>query len=240
MTTKKASLVRPGLAVTLAVLAMGCSSPPRPVLPDGSNRVPVNHPERRAEFEAASKVAAEERRARDASDKRLTALERELDRVRMGLVAMATLKDAPAPPALSQAAKASDDGAIETRGRSVVFRVRFDFGSTAFAPPTPLERQLVAAAASGTHIEVRGRTDGVRATPGETAVARSRANEARTWLLRQGVDPKRIRATWLAAGGHWTLNDTAAGRALNRRVEIEVMDVDQAVLVAACCAGRAP
>lgn len=240
MTTQSRLMRGASAAAGLLVLMTGCSSPPKPVVPDGGQRVPVNGPERRAEFEATTKAASEDRQARAASDARLRALELELERMRQALVAMAIAKDTPTPSALTQTPKQPEEGSAEARGRSAIFRVRFEFASTDFVPSAAIARQLLAAAASGGRIEVRGRTDGTRPTPGEAAVARLRATGARKWLLEQGVPAHRIGTSWLAAGGHWAPNDTAAGRALNRRVEIEVMDVGAAVLAAASGAERAP
>ena len=44
----------------------------------------------------------------------------------------------------------------------------------------------------------------------------------RDYLVAAGVDPKRIRDTYQPVGDHAADNTSAAGREMNRRVEIEV------------------
>jgi outer membrane protein OmpA-like peptidoglycan-associated protein len=81
-------------------------------------------------------------------------------------------------------------------------------------------------------IVTRGRTDGDAESPAESRVARERAAAARAFLVQNGVDPARIRTTYQPVGDHTSDNDTPEGRALNRRVEIELYGVVPQVLVA--------
>ena len=69
---------------------------------------------------------------------------------------------------------------------------------------------------------LRGRTDGDADTPAEARIARQRAEAVKAYLVAAGVDPFRIRSTYQPAGDHAAANASVAGRALNRRVEIEV------------------
>jgi outer membrane protein OmpA-like peptidoglycan-associated protein len=71
-------------------------------------------------------------------------------------------------------------------------------------------------------VMVRGRTDARQATLADERIARVRAEQAQVLLVQLGVPAQRIRATWQAAGDTVASLDTAEGRALNRRVEIEV------------------
>jgi outer membrane protein OmpA-like peptidoglycan-associated protein len=69
---------------------------------------------------------------------------------------------------------------------------------------------------------LRGRTDGAIDTLAEGRIARDRAAAVRDYLVAAGVDPARIRATYQPVGDHVADNDSASGRDLNRRVEIEL------------------
>ena len=69
---------------------------------------------------------------------------------------------------------------------------------------------------------LRGRTDGATDAPGESRIARERANAVRDYLVGAGVDPARIRATYQPAGDHAADNSSPSGTGMNRRVEIEV------------------
>ena len=69
---------------------------------------------------------------------------------------------------------------------------------------------------------LRGRTDGAIETPGESRIARERAAAVRAYLIAAGIDPQRIRTTYQPVGDYATANTTPMGRALNRRVEIEL------------------
>ena len=78
----------------------------------------------------------------------------------------------------------------------------------------------------------RGRTDGDVESPAESRVARERAAAARAFLVQAGVDPARIRTTYQPVGDHTSDNGTPEGRALNRRVEIELYGVVPQVFAA--------
>src|SRR6185369_4801250 len=74
-------------------------------------------------------------------------------------------------------------------------------------------------------IQLSGRTDGTIESPAESKVARERAEAVRDLLIRNGVEPARIRATWQPIGDAAAANDSESGRSLNRRVEIELYRV---------------
>lgn len=72
-------------------------------------------------------------------------------------------------------------------------------------------------------IIVRGRTDGSRMTSGDERIAVRRAVAARNWLTSQGTSPARISVNYVSAGDYVADNDSSAGRARNRRVDIEAI-----------------
>ncbi|NUZ08972.1 OmpA family protein [Piscinibacter koreensis] len=103
-----------------------------------------------------------------------------------------------------------------------VFTVRFGVGSTRVAIPAEMSAALVDDARSAPLVMIRGRTDGNADSPAESHVARARANAVRDYLVGAGVDAARVRTTYQPVGDHAADNTGAAGRAMNRRVEIEV------------------
>jgi outer membrane protein OmpA-like peptidoglycan-associated protein len=123
----------------------------------------------------------------------------------------------PLPPSKTSAKAASD---------RVVFRVNHDVGHTEFLPPEHLRAALLKAAKAAAHITIRGRTDATTADDVDTRIAWGRAAHARAFLVENGVDAKKIQVRFLAAGGFIADDSTPAGRALNRRVEIEMVGVD--------------
>ena len=120
----------------------------------------------------------------------------------------------------SKAAKA-----IEVNPDSIIFRVTEEFAKSDFKPALDLKDKLIKAAGDGKSIEIRGRTDSAYASPINKIIARQRANNARLFLLSNGIAAYKIRTNYLAAGAFVVDNSTAEGRALNRRVEIEVKGV---------------
>jgi outer membrane protein OmpA-like peptidoglycan-associated protein len=105
---------------------------------------------------------------------------------------------------------------------NTVFVLRFGFGSCEINLTDTSAIELSDAARTAQLIVIRGRTDGRTDTAGEARVAKARAEAVRSYLVAQGIDTARIRATYQATGDFIADNQTEAGRALNRRAEIEV------------------
>jgi hypothetical protein len=80
-----------------------------------------------------------------------------------------------------------------------------------------------------------GRTESAAASH----IARERATAVRAYLVGAGVDPAHIRATYQPVGDHAAANDSPPGRALNRRVEIEI-EIYRALPVAISTAAATP
>jgi outer membrane protein OmpA-like peptidoglycan-associated protein len=109
--------------------------------------------------------------------------------------------------------------------RNTVYSILFAFGSSRPAlSPFELTR-LVEESRRSPWIQVSGRTDGTAESPAESKVARERAEAVRDLLIRNGVEPTRIRATWQPIGDPAAANDSEGGRRLNRRAEIELYRV---------------
>ena len=74
--------------------------------------------------------------------------------------------------------------------------------------------------------EVGERSDAHVASAANYRVSLERAQSARQFLLDHGIPVEKIQISALAARGFVAVNDDNAGRARNRRVEIEVIDLD--------------
>lgn len=106
---------------------------------------------------------------------------------------------------------------------TVVVRIQFDSAETNVDPDSALFRALVPAAKVADRVNVRGRTDAQVAGANDLNVAIGRALAARKALIDRGVDAAKINVFFLAAGDFVAPSSTTEGRALNRRVEIELV-----------------
>ncbi|HEU4459974.1 MAG TPA: OmpA family protein [Methylibium sp.] len=186
------------------LLLSSCSSPPKPPTVDESQRRPVN-----------SAMAVELQVCRsDLQNTRILATESG----RMAEAATATVQQL---AARQQAITALQARATVPQANSI-FTVRFDFGSTRVVIPAEMSTALIDEARLAPLVVLRGRTDGSTDSATESRIARERATAVRDYLIRAGVDAARIRATHQPAGDHAADNAATTGRAMNRRVEIEV------------------
>ena len=69
-------------------------------------------------------------------------------------------------------------------------------------------------------LEISGYTDNIGAPDANKALSQKRANRVRDYLVAQGVDTQRIKVYGRGESNFVASNDTADGRAKNRRVEI--------------------
>jgi outer membrane protein OmpA-like peptidoglycan-associated protein len=187
-----------------ALLLAGCStSPPKAPLPDERTRSPANDPARLEMLDAAAKI------------QQATA---QLLAVARAGAAQGLADAALRPTALSSRALSS----TSTSGGNVIYTYRFRSGGTALDLPPAAAGALIEAARQAQLVVLRGRTDAVRDDAANAAIARRRAEAAQALLFKGGVPIERIRVTWQASGDTVADNGTAAGRAANRRVEIEL------------------
>lgn len=186
------------------LLLGSCGSPPKPPTVDESQKRPVN-----------SAMAVE-----------LQVCKNELQNTRIvatesGRMAESTAATLQQLAARQQAMVALQAQALAPRTNSV-FTIRFDFGSTRVLIPGEMSAALIDEAKQAPLIVLRGRTDGTSDAPIESRIARERATAVRDYLITAGVDSTRIRATYQPAGDHAADNTAPTGRAMNRRVEVEV------------------
>lgn len=93
---------------------------------------------------------------------------------------------------------------------------------TAAARPAVQELAGILAAAGDAVVFVHGHTDSVGGEANNQRLSEERAETVRTLLVQAGLDPGRVIAIGFGEGRPIATNATAAGRALNRRVEIVV------------------
>jgi outer membrane protein OmpA-like peptidoglycan-associated protein len=183
------------------VALCSCDSPPKPPSADESTRRPANTSVSidlqvcTSELHNTRIAAAESRRAAEAT---VASLERAAARQRLQTATQATL------------------------GANMVFTMHFDFGSVEVNVPSEEGETLLKAARTSPLLVLRGRTDGTRDSAAESRIARSRAEAVRDYLVDHGIDPHRIRTTYQPSGDFAVDNDSQRGRAMNRRVEIEL------------------
>jgi outer membrane protein OmpA-like peptidoglycan-associated protein len=187
------------------LLLASCTSPPKPPTVDESQKRPAN-----------SQTAVELQVCKhDLQNGRLLGLESS----RLAETTAATLANM---AARQQALAAMQAAAVQQPQPNNVFTLRFNFASTRIVMPSEVASALVEDAKASPLILLRGRTDGTSDAPAESRIARDRAAAVRNYLVAAGVEPSRIRATYQPAGDHVADNTSAAGRGLNRRVEIEL------------------
>ncbi|MCW5656742.1 MAG: OmpA family protein [Burkholderiaceae bacterium] len=197
-----------------------CTTPPKPPKADESRRRPVN-----------TAMAVELQSCRhDLDNTRIVAAENQR-KADVGAIAMAQtvqqqMAHQQALERLIEREKALAQSIAATNGTSasanVVMPVRFAFGSADLTISEVEASRLIDEARTAPLVVLRGRTDGAIESPAESHIARRRVAAVEAFLVRAGVERDRIRTTWQPIGDHAADNATPAGRALNRRVEIEI------------------
>lgn len=103
--------------------------------------------------------------------------------------------------------------------------VLFDTGKYTLKP-TAREKLArlsgIVASHPGLNLQVEGYTDSTGSDAYNQKLSEQRASTVREYLLSQGLDPQTITATGYGKAYPVASNDTAAGRAMNRRVEMVV------------------
>ena len=128
----------------------------------------------------------------------------------------------PAPP-VAQAPPARP--APPTRRKIVLRGVHFDFNkATIRADARPVLDEAIATLKQegGIAVIAEGHTDNVGSDAYNMKLSQRRANAVRDYLTAGGISPKRITAEGFGESHPVATNDTADGRAQNRRVELRV------------------
>jgi hypothetical protein len=232
-----------------ASMVSACGTQPKLAMPDGRSRVPINAPAAIEEYNAAA--ARDNLKARDETQQRqLAAVKRDLAELKALMAEVS-----PHQNALDDAARTSapvrvtagrpgstslpakgiqirPSEKITIRDQSTQFTIAPRVGETRFAPSAGFQQALLAAATRATHIEIRGGSE-VATTKLESAkIASARRQNARRYLLNNGIDPAKVKITHLPADVPSSDHSAAEGKARKRSVEIEVMVPASAASVA--------
>lgn len=106
---------------------------------------------------------------------------------------------------------------------TAVVNVHFGSGKSVFRPSQVFSEILLDAAHQAGTINLYGRTDSRMATRGNERVAFRRVMAVKRYLVRHGISEDKISISWLAAGDFVAPSTNARGKALNRRVAIELI-----------------
>lgn len=205
---------------------VACSSAPTPTVPSGISRQPINTPEKIEEY----KTTVEVQKHNDS-----TALERQVAALTKKVSELQTII---IYNQIEQANKykykvngsvqtlAAGKETIEVKGQSVVFRKSEDYGKADFIPSAEFKEKLLQAASQARFIEIRGRTDSNFDNPADRRIAEQRATRTKRFLISNGIPANKIKISYMSFGGFIADNKTAEGRSLNRRVEVEAMDLN--------------
>jgi outer membrane protein OmpA-like peptidoglycan-associated protein len=133
----------------------------------------------------------------------------------------------PAAPAPVAQAPAAPRPAPPTKTRIVLRGVHFDFDkATIRADARPVLDEAVATLKreGGILVIAEGHTDNVGTDAYNLKLSERRAMAVRDYLIAGGISPRRITAEGFGESHPVASNDTADGRAQNRRVELQVQN----------------
>lgn len=109
------------------------------------------------------------------------------------------------------------------RQRIVLRGVNFAFNSSEIGPdsrPVLDEAANILKQHPGVHVIVKGYTDSIGSAAYNEKLSLRRAEAVYRYLVNQGVDPERLTVEGFGMSNPVASNDTEAGRAQNRRVEL--------------------
>jgi outer membrane protein OmpA-like peptidoglycan-associated protein/opacity protein-like surface antigen len=115
----------------------------------------------------------------------------------------------------------------EIREDLVLEGVTFKLGSAELTADSADQLDRVAASLAAwpeVRVEVAGYTDSSGPQELNRRLSQERAESVRSYLVARGIDPERIVATGYGEQDPVASNETAAGRAMNRRVELKRID----------------
>jgi len=108
---------------------------------------------------------------------------------------------------------------------SHIISVYFPYNQAIFQPTAGQTADLLSLLSGNIrHVQVRGRTDGNRPSAADESIALQRAIAAKNWLVEQGVPSLKVSVNYVSAGDYVADNHVDAGRAKNRRVDIEIFN----------------
>jgi OOP family OmpA-OmpF porin len=133
-------------------------------------------------------------------------------------------KPAPPPPP-APVVRRQPAPAPPQQQRVVLRGVNFATSSAAIDPASAVVLDVAAEqllASPGVRVVVEGHTDSTGSDAYNQALSQRRADSVLNYLVRKGVPAQRLTARGFGESNPIASNDTAEGRALNRRVALEV------------------
>jgi len=112
---------------------------------------------------------------------------------------------------------------LQDDGVARIYGILFDFDQATLKPASePALRQLLAALSEDPtlNVAIEGHTDAMGSDTYNLELSQRRAASVVAWLTENGIDPARLTPVGKGETDPVATNDTADGRALNRRVEV--------------------
>lgn len=112
---------------------------------------------------------------------------------------------------------------LEKTGRAIVYGINFDFNSDVIkneSKPTLDQIAAVLTENKQWKMTVEGHTDNVGGETANKTLSEKRANAVKTYLVGKGIEAVRLSASGMGMSKPVAQNETEAGRAQNRRVEL--------------------
>lgn len=198
-----------------------------------AERLAAIEAERKAKEEAARRKAEAERKAaeeaaaakRAAEEAEAAKIKAEEDAKAAILAAEKAKADAAAKAAAARAAE------IETKTRAVFSRaltgIKFNSSRSTFKNASYVLMDDVVSVMNeypGINVRIAGHTDSQGAEENNQKLSEKRANAVMNYLVSKGISPTRLRSVGFGEVSPIADNNTAAGRAENRRVEFSVIN----------------
>jgi outer membrane protein OmpA-like peptidoglycan-associated protein len=116
---------------------------------------------------------------------------------------------------------------VDEKGCWATQEILFDFDSNLIKPsyyPVLDDVFTVLAKNPTLKIEIQGRADNIGTSEYNQILSEQRARAVKKYLVEKGIEPARLGAVGYGSTQTAASNDTAAGRALNRRIDFQVME----------------
>jgi OOP family OmpA-OmpF porin len=137
-------------------------------------------------------------------------------------------KKRPAAPAPAPAPEAAAEAAVgEVQERIVLRGVNFDFDKSEIRADAAVILDEVVSILSGkpdVKVRIEGHTDSTGPEEYNQGLSERRADSVRAYLAEHGIAGARLTSAGFGEAKPIATNDTREGRALNRRVELQVLE----------------
>ena len=133
----------------------------------------------------------------------------------------------PTPKPAAQPAPEPAPAAEPVQERIVLRGVNFDFDKSEIRPDASVILDEAASILSGkpdVQIRVEGHTDATGPEAYNQGLSERRADSVRKFLVEKGIGEARLTSVGFGESNPIATNDTREGRALNRRVELQVLE----------------